>query len=191
MMHDQFYKPLELDFFQYKEKIMSLFKKSFSDATIPRSGRFQNTSLLEKSLWKRFDLEQKKLCGKKTFACLVGYFEPNLSTVEKLLGDVGVQKTALFTDIPQVYDSITRPCNNKIHQHDFSHVIINLDSFHCLESGIDILLDFRKAFKSARIILTSEHAVKNDFGDEKSSICDVTLSLPLNSTTLNLAINFG
>jgi len=138
-------------------------------------------------IWSR-----KKLCGKKTFAYLVGYFEPNLSTVEKLLGDVGVQKTALFTDIPQVYDSITRPCNNKIHQHDFSHVIINLDSFHCLESGIGYSIRFlEKAFKSARIILTSEHAVKNDFGDEKSSICDVTLSLPLNSTTLNLAINFG
>jgi hypothetical protein len=168
---------------------MSLLKKVFAHQIVPTPERFQDISILEQRLWHRDEAEQSKLGGAKTFACLVGFSDRNLTSLLKLLHDVGVQKTALFTDISQLYEAVKWPINSKSDRQSFSHVFINLDSFRFLESGIDLLLDFRKIYKSARIILISEHSVSDDFGDEKSSICDITLSLPLSFKTLNIAIN--
>ena len=170
---------------------MTLFKRNLSRRFDPESERFQDIGTLEQRLWKLFEVKQAKTGGAKTFACLIGFCGPNLDTVMNLLRDVGVQRTMLFADIPQLYENINLSFNRKNNQEEFTHVFINLDSFRSLECGIDLLLDFRKIFNSARIILTSEHAVRNNFGDEKNSICDVTLSLPLSSESLNLAINSG
>jgi hypothetical protein len=168
---------------------MSLLKKMFAHQIVSTSERFQDINTLEQRLWQRDDAEQAKLGGTKTFACLVGFSDPNLTKLVKLLRDVGVQKISLFTDISQLYEVVKWPTNSKSNQQSFSHVFINLDSFRSLESGIDLLLDFRKIYRSARIILISAHSVSDDFGDEKSSICDITLSLPISFKTLKIAIN--
>ena len=168
---------------------MSLLKKMFAHQISSAPERFQDINTLEQRLWKRDEAEQAKMGGTKIFACLVGFSDPNLTTLVKLLRDVGVQRTSLFTDISQVYEVVKWPTNSNSNRQSFSHVFINLDSFRSLESGIDLLLDFRKIYRSARIILTSAHSVSDDFGDEKSSICDITLSLPMNFKTLNIAIN--
>tara|TARA_R110002020_G_scaffold67179_12_gene176570 strand:+ start:17814 stop:18389 length:576 start_codon:yes stop_codon:yes gene_type:complete len=189
MTQDQFYKRLALGFFQYKEKTMSLFKKRLAHRSVSQPDRFQNINSLENRLWQRFEVEQEDLREKKVAVGIVGFCEPNLIAVENLLHEIGVHKVTPFKGITQLYESINRPCNMKKYQREFSHVIVNLDSFPSLECGIDSLLDFRKVLKSTRIILTSTYAVRNDFGDEKASICDATLSLPLSSTTLNIAIN--
>ena len=178
-----------MDFFLYKESNMPLLKKPFAHQIVATPERFQDINTLEQRLWQRDEAEQAKLGGTQTFACLVGFDDPNLTTLVKLLRDVGVQKTSVFTDISQLYEVVRWPANSKSNRQSFSHVFINLDSFRSLESGIDVLLDFRKVYKSARIILISAYSVSDDFGDEKRSICDITLSLPLSFKTLNIAIN--
>lgn len=168
---------------------MSLLKKVLAHQIVPTPEKFQDINTLEQRLWQRDEAEQAKLGGTNTFACLVGFGGQNLTTLVKLLRGVGVQKTTLFTDISQLYEVVKWPVDSKSNWQSFSHVFVNLDSFRSLESGIDLLLDFRKIYKSARIILISAHSVSDDFGDEKSSICDITLSLPLSFKKLNIAVN--
>lgn len=173
---------------------MSLFKSNLlSEGSValskaPHYNSFESIDHLEERLWKRSRIENYGKYVISKFACLVGFDASDLTSTKKLLRDAGVRRIAVFSDIPQLYEVIDRPKYLTNEDELLSHIFVNLDSFDCLDTGVDILLDLRKICKSVRIVLTSSHVSGDDFGGERNSICDATLSFPLGATSLRMAI---
>jgi hypothetical protein len=73
----------------------------------------------------------------------------------------------------------------------FTHVIVNLDAYESTEDAVDALLDFRKAAPDSVVIAVSSMVVGDDFGQERSAICDVTLRMPVTERRLRQGLTRG
>jgi hypothetical protein len=71
---------------------------------------------------------------------------------------------------------------------DFTHVILNFDAFIDTEHGVGALLEFRQAVPDVKIIICSSNVNGDDFGTERSSICDATLRFPVSLRSMRSAI---
>jgi hypothetical protein len=65
---------------------------------------------------------------------------------------------------------------------DSGLALINLDAFVDLSTGINSLIEFRKRQSDLKVLLFSSDVVRDDYGQERIAICDVTLSLPVSRT---------
>lgn len=63
-------------------------------------------------------------------------------------------------------------------------VIVNLDAFIDIETAVTGLLDFRVRNKSSAVIAVTSSVKSDDFGSERSQICDVTLRSPLSDNRI-------
>ena len=173
---------------------MSLFESnllssgSVALSKAPHYSPFESVGHLEERLWKRSQIENYGKYVISKSVCLIGFDASDLTSTKKLLRDEGVRRIAVFSDILQLYESIDRLKDFTRKDDLFSHIFVNLDSLASLEAGVDILLDLRKIYKSVRVVLTSSHVARDDFGDERNSICDATLSFPWGVKSLRVAI---
>lgn len=66
----------------------------------------------------------------------------------------------------------------------FDTIIINLDAFEDLETGVEALLSFRSAYPAVGIVLVSSRVARDEFGGHRKAICDSTLRYPVTSDRL-------
>lgn len=70
----------------------------------------------------------------------------------------------------------------------FDAIIVNLDAFEDLDTGVDTLLFFRLNNPSIAIVLVSTRVNRDDFGDHRRAICDATLRSPATPDRLVAAV---
>lgn len=73
----------------------------------------------------------------------------------------------------------------------FNAVIFNIRAFEDTEEAVDSLLDFRLKFPEISVILVLPRTGNDDFGPERSPICDATLRSPVNESRLKQALESG
>lgn len=109
---------------------------------------------------------------------LLGFPYGSLSQIKQRVKATGVMATASASNVEQLSDVAYMGLG-------LTHVVVNLDAFEDLAAGIDALIEFREDAPDIGVILLSERVGGDDFGSERSAICDATLKLP--ATTPRLA----
>lgn len=109
---------------------------------------------------------------------LLGFTYDSLSQIKQRIKATGVIATASASNVEQLCDVAYMGLG-------MTHVVVNLDAFEDLAAGVDALIEFRESAPDIGIVLCSERVGGDDFGSERSAICDATLKLP--ATTPRLA----
>lgn len=73
----------------------------------------------------------------------------------------------------------------------FTHIIVNLDAFGCMEDAVEALLKFRTLAPENIVIAVSSLVGGDDLGQERSAICDATLRLPVTERRLREGLSRG
>jgi hypothetical protein len=73
----------------------------------------------------------------------------------------------------------------------FTHVILNLDGYECLDDAVDALLNFRRLAPFIVVVAVSSRLSGDDLGQERRAICDATLRLPLSERRLRRGLLEG
>lgn len=73
----------------------------------------------------------------------------------------------------------------------FDSLIVNMDAFSDLETGVDTLLDFRRRASDVVVILISSRVAADDLGTGRAPICDATLRHPVSPERLRIALLAG
>ena len=67
---------------------------------------------------------------------------------------------------------------------NFTHVLVNLDAFASIEAAVESLIAFREKTPDLIVVAFSEMTSGDDFGSERTAICDATLKLPVSTPRL-------
>lgn len=70
----------------------------------------------------------------------------------------------------------------------YDGIVVNLDRYADMESGVDRLMRFRRGCPSCFVVLATADVASDDFGHHRRAICDSTLKLPLTATRLTAAL---
>ena len=112
---------------------------------------------------------------------LVGFSSAQLASMREHLRAFGVRATASAPGVSQLANVIGM-------KGAFSHIIVNFDAFEDVETGVDCLLSFRKQTRDFVVIACSAAVAGDDFGSERSAICDATLRMPVSRAALRAGL---
>jgi hypothetical protein len=115
---------------------------------------------------------------------LLGFAGDDLADLRSHLRRAAVKTTAAVSNVSRLPDFANM-------QQAFSHVFINLDSYDTVSDGVNALLAFRAAAPGFVVILCSAEVSADDFGSERSAICEATLRLPVSAGALQQALVLG
>lgn len=108
---------------------------------------------------------------------LVGFSSVHLADIRSKLRVLNVAATAAAMDVRQLQDALDMG-------RGFTHIFVNLDAFEDVASGVDALMSCRPNVPDRIIVACSEMVGGDDFGSERSMICDATLKLPISTPRL-------
>lgn len=112
---------------------------------------------------------------------LVAFSPEQLGELRDHLRTAGVDVTAATPNVKQLSNAGEMGAA-------FTHILVNIDAFDDLETGIDVLSAFRKRFSHV-VVLCSAHVADDDLGSERSTICDATLRLPVSPKRLRQGLS--
>jgi hypothetical protein len=145
---------------------------------------FSVTPKVENQIWsdlsERFD--QTSFWNMRIL--LVGCDGERRSWMRNSLRQIGVRVVAVAPNVTQLV------CVADMSK-SFTHVIVNLDGFNSMDDAVDALLDFRKRAPDVVVIAGSSQVAGDDFGMERSAICDVTLRIPATERRLRKSLLTG
>lgn len=119
-----------------------------------------------------------KIAPLSDFSVLLVGFPVALSTrIRADLIAIGVRSTGMTADVEKLVDPAIAALGS-------THLLVNLDSFDDLDSGVDTLLGLRRDAPDTVVVLCSADVGDDDFGPERAMICDATLQLPLTPARL-------
>ncbi len=135
---------------------------------------FTNSRSMEERLWSDFGAQTKMRDLSHLKVILVGFGNAERSKVMDTLAALDVRKSASIRDVCGLIgaDEVYR---------EFDLVLVNLDAFEDIPTGVDELMCFRKRHAAASVVLLSKLS-SDDLGPERRAICDATLRMPLNTS---------
>jgi len=108
---------------------------------------------------------------------LVGFDYDILFDIRQKLRSIGVAAAASAPSVKQLDDAADMRLG-------FTHILVNLDKFQDVEDGVDALIAFRSKSPDLIVVTFSEEVTGDDFGTERSPVCDATLRLPISKERL-------
>jgi CheY-like chemotaxis protein len=108
---------------------------------------------------------------------LVGFPPEHLSSLRESLRNLGVHVTAAASRVLQLPNVAEMGLA-------FSHVLVNVDAYEDVESGVDALAEFRASAPELVVVMCSMLVGGDDLGSERTLICDATLRLPVSMPRL-------
>lgn len=132
---------------------------------------------LERRLWRKLDIALDSAPTAGFRVVMAGFPVELQGSIRGQLRDVGVLSTASMHSVHQLEDLAGMAGV-------FTHVLVNLDAFEDVESGVEALLELRSAAPGLAVVLFSSQVAGDDLGAERSAICDATLRLPVSPTRL-------
>lgn len=72
-----------------------------------------------------------------------------------------------------------------------SYLLINTDTFGDIDQAVDILIKLRRQKPLVSLIILSSHFLVDDLDDNRISICDASLRLPISRRRLLTALEFA
>jgi hypothetical protein len=153
-------------------------------ARLRQHGCFGDVDDLAAEAFARAIRHGKRESHARARVLLFGFAEDDLADLRSHLRQAGVKTTATVPNVRRLPDFANM-------QQAFSHVFINLDSYGTVSAGVDALLAFRAAAPGFVVILCSAEVSADDFGSERSAICEATLRLPVSAGALQQALVLG
>lgn len=120
----------------------------------------------------------------KARVLLLGFAEDDLADLRSHLRQAGVKTTATVPNVLRLPEFANM-------QQAFSHVLINLDAYDTVAHGVNALLAFRAIAPGFVVVLCSAEVSADDFGSERSAICEATLRLPVSAAGLQQCLVLG
>jgi hypothetical protein len=130
---------------------------------------------------RHFDGDNETYRFENARVIIIGFSYSQLTYIRSLLQKSNVRTISSTSNVYQL---------SKIGEMGaaFSHIIIDIDAFDGLATGVDALLSFRQKYNHI-VLLCSASVTKDDFGTERLVICDASLRLPLSLSRLRNGLN--
>jgi hypothetical protein len=136
-------------------------------------------------LWERFERQLGQEGVHEMRVLLLGFAGTDLSSLCFQLRQMGVRSIDQASDVDRLPSCVGKGAN-------VSHIVINLDAFASLEEAVESLFQFRlKDHRETVIVCVSAFVAMDDFGSERSSICDATLRWPVSDRRLQYGLVVG
>ena len=132
-------------------------------------------------LWKHSVSLPEKTCIGEMRVLVVGFLGADRSSICSQLRQIGVRSVASMAEVSKL------KCVSGMAS-TFSHVVVNIDAFNCVDDAVGALLEFRRSTRDILIVCVSAFASMDDFGIERSAICEVTLRWPIGDVRLRAAL---
>lgn len=128
-------------------------------------------------LWADMNIRFDKVNLHSIRVLLLGLDGADRNEIRDNLRRIGVGATGTASNVSQLgaISNMTR---------SFTHLIVNIDSFPDLESAIVSLMEFRQKTGEMAVVIVSSQVQDDDLSQERRSICDATLRLPVTEQRL-------
>ena len=153
-------------------------------APVRAQGCFADVDDLAAEAFARAVRQETRESHTKARVLLLGFAEDDLADLRSHLRKAGVKTTATVPSVHRLPEFANM-------QQAFSHVLINLDAYDTVAHGVNALLDFRAIAPGFVVILCSAEVSADDFGTERSAICEATLRLPVSAAALQQSLVLG
>lgn len=164
---------------------MQLKLRLVSNAGHPtKARRTTRRDVKSRDAWLSFELEyperledkaKKALRSKvlqNTRVLLIGFTPRHLADTTYHLRSIGVAATASISNVHHLQNVSDLGVG-------FTHVLVNIDAFDDIETGVEALIAYRSSAPDLVVLVCSEIVGGDDFGSERAGICDATLKLPI------------
>lgn len=148
------------------------------------SGKLSSFANQEARLWAAMTARFDQASFSDIRVLVLGFETVERTWLRNSLRFIGVRVTATAPNVGQLAGVADMGLS-------FTHVIANLDGFESVEDAVDALLDFRQRAPQIVLIAVSSRVSGDDLGQERSAICDATLSLPLTERRLRRGLVEG
>ena len=108
---------------------------------------------------------------------LIGFRADDLCNINHALRIIGVDSVDWISNVHHLHKS----CEYRL---GFSHILVNIDAFHDVECAVDALLAYRSTSPDVVVVACSQMVSRDDFGCERTAICDATLKMPISTSRL-------
>ncbi|NYS26767.1 hypothetical protein HUK65_17480 [Rhodobacteraceae bacterium 2376] len=108
---------------------------------------------------------------------LIGFEADELCDISHGLCTIGVDATDSISNVDHLHKASEYLLG-------FTHILVNIDAFEDVESAVDVLLAYRSNAPFMVIVACSYMVGGDDFGRERTAICDATLKMPISTSRL-------
>lgn len=128
-------------------------------------------------LWADMNIRFDRVNLSRIRVLLLGLDGADRSEIRDNLRRIGVGATGTASNVSQL-GAISDMTGS------FTHLIVNIDAFPDLETAIVSLMEFRTRTCEMAVVIVSSHVQDDDLSQERRSICDATLRLPVTEQRL-------